>query len=239
MNKIITTLFTIILLISCNGQNSKNTNLTAVDFHEKIKELKSPQLIDVRTPEEFEGGHLENAINIDWNNQNFLRLTASLDKTKPIMVYCLSGGRSSAAATSLRQDGFQQVYELDGGLMQWRSKKLPETKGENETIQSMTLQQYQQLLESDKLVLIDFYATWCAPCKKMEPYLNKIAEDSKNEVVILRIDVELNSQLSSELKITGIPVLKLYKNKKLVWDQVGLVEEAVIREQIKKNLSEE
>ena len=238
MHKIITILFTIVLLISCNGQNnSKNTNLTAVEFHEKIKELKNPQLIDVRTPEEFEGGHLENAINIDWNGSDFLSLTNSLDKTQPIMVYCLSGGRSAAAAEALRKNGFQQVYEMDGGMMQWRSKKLPETKGENQIIQSMTLKQYQQLLVSDKLVLVDFYAPWCGPCKKMEPYLKKIAEDSKDEVVIIRIDVDLNSQLSNDLKITGIPVLKLYKNEKLVWDQVGFVEETVVREQLKINTS--
>lgn len=235
MNKIIATLFTILLLVSCNGQNSGNTNLTALDFYEKVKELKNPQLIDVRTPEEFEGGHLENAVNIDWNGTDFHNSIKSFDKTQPIMVYCLSGGRSGEAAEVLRKNGFQQVYEMDGGLMQWRSKKLPETKGENKTIQSMTLQQYQQLLVSDKLVLIDFYAPWCGPCKKMEPYLKKIAEDSKDEVVIIRIDVDLNNQLSNDLKITGIPVLKLYENEKLVWDQVGFVEENVVREQLKIN----
>lgn len=235
MYKIITTLFAVSILISCNGQNSsKNTNLSAIEFYEKIKELKNPQLVDVRTPEEFKGGHLENALNINWNSDDFMRLAASLDKTQPVMVYCLAGSRSAAAAAALRKNGFQQVYEMDGGIMQWRAKKLPENKGENKA-ESMTLKQYQQLLVSDKLVLVDFYAPWCAPCRKMEPYLNKIAEDSKDKVVVIRIDVDANSQLSNELNVAEIPVLHLYKNEKLVWNQNGFIEESVVREQLKIN----
>lgn len=233
MYKNILSFFTIILLIGCtNGQNtSEKTNLTAVEFSEKIKELGNPQLIDVRTPGEFEGGHLENAINIDWNGTDFMNQISTLDKSKPVMVYCLSGGRSASAANALRKNGFKQVYEMEGGMMQWRSKNLPETT-EKSIPQSMSMSQYEALLDSDKLVLVDFYAEWCAPCKKMEPYLKKISEDSSNKVIIIRIDADKNAQLCKDLKVTALPVLKLYKNKQLIWENVGFIAENEVRKQL-------
>lgn len=233
MYKNILSLFTILLLIGCSsGQNtSKKTNLTAVEFSEKINQLENPQLIDVRTPAEFEGGHLVNAINIDWNENGFMNQILALDKSKPVLIYCLSGGRSSSAAKELRKNGFKQVYEMEGGMMQWRSKNLPETT-ENSVSQSMSAAQYEALLDSDKLVLIDFYAEWCAPCKKMEPYLKKISEDSSDDVIIVRIDADKNAQLCKDLKITALPVLKLYKNKKLIWENLGFIEENEVRKQL-------
>jgi thioredoxin 1 len=233
MYKSILSLFTLLLLTSCtNGQNtSKKTNLTAVEFSKKIQELEQPQLIDVRTPKEFEGGHLENAVNIDWNGNDFMTHISSLDKSKPVMVYCLSGGRSAAAANAMRENGFKQVYEMDGGMMQWRSKNLPETT-ENTVSKSMTVTQYETLLDSDKLVLIDFYAEWCAPCKKMEPYLNKISEDSSDKVVIVRIDADKNRELCKDLNVSALPVLKLYKNKQLIWENLGFIEENEVRKQL-------
>ncbi len=173
---------------------------------------------------------MEGAINIDWNGNDFESQLVKFDKTKPVLVYCLSGGRSAQAAENMRANGFVKVYEMDGGMLQWRSKKYKEIKGEE--MASMTMEQYKALLESDKLVLVDFYAPWCGPCKKMEPYLNKISTDSKDKVEVVRIDVDKNPDLANELKVTAIPVLKLYKKKSLVWEQVGFVEEKVVREQL-------
>lgn len=229
----LTVLITILVFGCSNGQNTPDkTNLSASEFSELINTTKNPQLIDVRTPEEFEGGHIENAININWNDPDFLNQVTALDKSEPVLVYCLSGGRSAAAAKAMRKNGFENVYEMNRGLMEWRSQNLPESKGSN--LNSMSLSQYNALLDSDKLVLIDFYAEWCKPCKKMEPYLNKISEDSKESVVVIRIDADKNPQLCRELNVTGLPVLKLYKDKQLVWDNLGFIEENVVREQLNK-----
>lgn len=99
----------------------------------------------------------------------------------------------------------------------------------------MTMEQYNHLIDSDKLVLIDFYADWCAPCKKMEPYLKKISEDSQEMVEVIRINADKNSELCKTLNVTSLPVLKLYKNKELVWDNLGFVDESKVREKITKN----
>lgn len=80
-----------------------------------MKELSNASILDVRTPSEFSKGHLINALNYDWNGNEFDKQIAPLDKSKPVFVYCLSGGRSSSAANKMRSSGFTQVYEMDGG----------------------------------------------------------------------------------------------------------------------------
>lgn len=222
----------LILLNSCtNGQQATKTNLSATEFAAKIIELPTAPIIDVRTPEEFSKGHLENALNIDWNGSDFDAQITKLDKSKPVFVYCLSGGRSSSAANQMRSDGFK-VYQLDGGIMKWRAASLPETTDNRTSSLGMTKQQFDELLNSDKLVLIDFYADWCAPCKKMKPYLEEISKEMADKVVVIRINVDDNQTLCKELKIDALPVLQIYKNKTLVWTNTGFIEKEGVLKQL-------
>jgi thioredoxin 1 len=219
-----------ILFNSCtSGQTqSSNTNLTATEFAQKIKELPNAPIVDVRTPDEFSKGHLINAKNYDWNGNEFEKQIAPLDKSKTVFVYCLSGGRSSSAANKMRSDGFKQVYELSGGIMKWRGANLPETTDNTVASNGMTKQQFDALLNSDKLVLIDFYADWCAPCKKMKPYLDEISKDMADKVSVIRINADDNQTLCKELKVDALPVLQLYKNKTLTWTNTGFIEKAEV-----------
>ncbi|MFC5284116.1 rhodanese-like domain-containing protein [Pedobacter alpinus] len=107
------------LIASSNNVKQNNSNLNTQDFEAKIKTLPNAPIIDVRTPDEFSNGHLQNAINIDWNGNNFQSQISNFDKASPIFVYCLSGGRSASAAEAMRNEGFKEVYELDGGLIKW------------------------------------------------------------------------------------------------------------------------
>jgi len=219
---------------SCtNGQTQiSNTNLTATEFADKIKELYSAPIVDVRTPDEFSKGHLQNAFNYNWNGNDFQKQISKLDKSKPVFVYCLSGGRSSSAASQMRSEGFKEVYELSGGIMKWRAANLPETTDNTSSSTGMSKQQFDALLNSDKLVLIDFYADWCAPCKKMKPYLDEIAKDMADKVVVIRINTDDNQQLCKELKIDTLPVLQLYKNRTLIWTNTGYI----TKEDLLKNI---
>lgn len=221
----------ILMGLSCNKKSeSKATSLSETEFSEKMNQNPLIPIVDVRTPEEFEKGHLKNAKNIDWNGANFQEQISKLDPEKPVFIYCLSGARSEAAAKKMRTDGFKEVYELKGGIMKWRAANLPET---NESIATgMTRQQFDQLVTSEKMVLIDFYADWCAPCKKMKPYLEEIAVEMKEDVQVIRINADDNQALCKELKIDALPVLQLYKNKSLVWNNSGYMS----KEDIIKNL---
>jgi thioredoxin 1 len=234
MRILFSTALAALLLNSCNigqTQNSK-TNLSATEFADKIKELSNATIIDVRTPDEFSKGHLANANNYDWNGDEFEKQIAPLDKSKPIFVYCLSGGRSSSAASKMRSDGFKTVFELDGGIMKWRGANLPETTDNTVTSNGMSKMQFDALLNSDKLVLIDFYADWCAPCKKMKPYLDEISKDMVEKVVVIRINADDNQALCKELKIDALPVLQLYKNKTLTWTNTGFIDKAEVVKQL-------
>ena len=120
----------LLTLQSCNAQNNTKVDKHLVDtkeFSEGIEKSQSLQLLDVRTPGEFSQGHLKNAININWNGDNFDAEINKLDKTKPVLIYCQSGGRSSSAASHMLSAGFKDVIELSGGISKWRAAGLPVT----------------------------------------------------------------------------------------------------------------
>ena len=77
--------------------------------------------VNARTPQEFIDGHIPGAVNIDINSGDFIRQAATLDKTRPVEVYCRSGRRSEVAAEKLTDNGFS-VTELDGGIISWKGE---------------------------------------------------------------------------------------------------------------------
>lgn len=224
------------LIHSCsNGPcGSSETQVPASVFAEKIKSCPDAVLIDVRTPEEFAKGHLPDARNINWNGNDFKTQVNQLDKQKPVLIYCLSGARSAAAAERMRSDGFKTVIELQGGIMKWRGANLPETKGDPAKTAGMTQAAFEALLQTDKLVLIDFYADWCAPCKKMAPYLEEIKQEMADKVQVIRINSDDNQFIVKQLGIDALPVLLIYKNGKQVWRNSGFVEKATVVSKLKE-----
>lgn len=95
--------------------------LNKTQFAQAIKD-QDVVLIDVRTPEEFAQGAIEGATNIDYfSQQTFIKKISSLDKNKPVYLYCRSGNRSMKAARQLVSLGFEKVYDLAGGYMAWSS----------------------------------------------------------------------------------------------------------------------
>ncbi len=217
----------IIFSISCsNSQNFKSVDVAA--FKSTLDKTINAQLIDVRTEDEFNGGHIENALNIDWNGNDFDAQLTSLDKTKPVLVYCLSGGRSKKAAAKLTELGFKEVLELDGGYLAW-SNANPQS---NAVWTGMTKEEYAKLLTSDKIVVIDFYAKWCAPCKKMAPYLEKMNTELANTVTIHRIDADKNKSLFNALGYQGLPVILVYKNGKETFSKNEFVNEEELRKEL-------
>ena len=93
-------------------------NLQVRDFAE-AKDKSDTILLDVRTPEEFAEGHLENAINIDFYKDDFAEELNKLDKSKPYAIYCRSGHRSGITCKKMEEIGFKSTVNLDGGILQW------------------------------------------------------------------------------------------------------------------------
>src|SRR3954468_19859980 len=97
----------VFLLIGCSKSNS-DALLGADAFKNKID--SGAAVLDVRTPEEYSGGHIENSMNIDIKNPSFEENILMLDKTKTYVVYCASGVRSGKAADIMKEQGFTSVY---------------------------------------------------------------------------------------------------------------------------------
>lgn len=231
-------LFTIAFILgscanSTNSTNSTQTLVSAQEFETAINSADNPVILDVRTPGEYEGGHIANAMNVDWNGSDFDSQIASIDKDAPVYVYCLSGGRSGKAVSHLKDKGYTNVVELDGGMMAWRSASLPETTDVEKVDTELTSKDYAKLISSENYVLVDFNAVWCAPCVKLKPILDEIGKEYADKVTIVGIDVDKNPTIASQLNINGIPDMKLYKGGKLVWETRGLVAKSVIVEQLK------
>jgi len=233
MNKILVLSVALTLgFISCNsapkGNNVLNPNAFKAGLNDKTNEI----LLDVRTPGEYQEGHIKGSLNIDWNNSNFSDEVAKLDKNKPVFVYCKSGGRSGSAVQALKGMGFKEVYDLDGGIMQWKNAGMPLETQDDSQLKGMNMNEYHNLLNTNKLVLVDFYATWCSPCKKMDPFLKEIAAEKADIMELQKINTDKNTAVAQELNVTGLPTIFLYKNKKLVWSHLGYIGKSELLEKI-------
>lgn len=228
--KILLVILVTFQLISCQKENSKAIEtLESQDYLEKLNETEKPQLIDVRTPDEFAIEHLENSENMDWNSTDFVFNAEKLDKSKPVFVYCKVGGRSNQAANKLSELGFQKIYNLDGGIMKWSGKK---TSANNSERIGITATDYETLIHSDKKVLVNFYAEWCGPCKKMAPYILKMQKEFKGKISIVRLDADANKSLIDEMKIDGLPVIIIYEDGKEMWRNQGYLSEEDLRKEL-------
>jgi thioredoxin 1 len=92
------------------------------------------------------------------------------------------------------------------------------------------------VLRSDKLVLLDFWADWCSPCKMVSPVVEQLYEDYKDVAVIAKIDAERNPQTSKKYGICNIPALLFFKNGELVDKQIGAVPKNTLVEKLSKQL---
>ena len=219
-----------LIFLSCN-EKKKNSfaSITPKEFAAKIKTTANPQILDVRTPDEYAAEHIENAVNLNWNSDDFASKTTAYDKSKPVFVYCLSGGRSKKAATKLNELGFTTVYELEGGFLNWSEEGFSKP---SEVATGMTMNDFNDLLNTDKKVLVDFYAEWCGPCKQMEPFMLKMQKEMNDKVVIIRIDVDKNKTLAATLKITQLPTILVYENKAVQKKTIGYINEEELKKQL-------
>lgn len=119
--------------LSCDlkSQEKKSQESAVIQVVDALKynEMKTGEiLVDIRTPEEFNNGHLENAVNINYFDSNFLEQLNKFDKSKAVFIYCRSGNRSAKASAKLKAAGFSKVVDLKGGIKSWQSNDLKVVK---------------------------------------------------------------------------------------------------------------
>ena len=113
----------VLLVLSACGP-SDQYKITREEFGVAIKD-SSALLVDVRTPEEFEAARIPGAVNFDIKSDDFEEQVEDLTRSTPMYLYCRSGGRSDRAAQKLKELGFENVYDLEGGILGWTEEGLP------------------------------------------------------------------------------------------------------------------
>jgi len=93
---------------------------------------------------------------------------------------------------------------------------------------------FDELINSEKPTLVDFYATWCGPCKMMSPLLEQVASDLGDDTKIIKVDIDKNRDAAAQYGIRSVPTLILFKEGEIVWRQSGLPPKSLIVESVKK-----
>ncbi len=91
---------------------------------------------------------------------------------------------------------------------------------------------FQELINSDKPVLVDFWAEWCGPCKMIGPVVEEIAGEMEGQAIVAKLDVDSNPKVSFEYGIRSIPTLMVFKNGQMVDKQVGVVPKHVLAQKL-------
>jgi rhodanese-related sulfurtransferase len=224
-------IFLAALILVKNQAVAQTTDLTSEEF-QKNSSADNVQILDVRTQAEYNSGHIKNAFLVDWTQRDvFEERIKYLDKNKPVYTYCLVGGRSSAAATRLKELGFKEVYNLQGGIKAWKEASKP-VEGVV-TAKQISMKEFMDTVSSAKTVLVDVGAVWCPPCKQMEPIVSDLAKTSGGKYKLIQIDGGAQEKLAAELKAGSFPTFIIYKNAKEVWRTEGVVSKEELLKQLK------
>jgi thioredoxin len=219
----------LLLVLLSSGSFAQSLVLEPKNFDSSISK-KQVQLLDVRTRDEYAKGHLSNSMHADWNDkEEFKRRTEFLDKSTPVYVYCLSGGRSHAAAEELRKNGYS-VYELKGGLTAWRSASLPVEQPEG--TKDLSIEEFNHIIGKEGTVLVDFGAPWCPPCRQMIPVVDEF-EKSQKDVRVVRLNADETASAAKAVNINALPTFIIYKNGVETWRKVGIAKMSELKKQSK------
>jgi len=218
-----------IFFLACN---SNAQNVDAGTFEQKIK-AGGVQVLDVRTAGEYNGSHLKNVLQADWTDKaQFAERTKYLDKNKTLLVYCAGGGRSGQAAAWLKEQGFKEVVNLQGGITAWNGAGKPVVKqGGVVELSSMA---FNATIATNQIVLVDVGAEWCPPCKKMEPVLEALAKELQGKYTFLKVDGGNDVTVMKEIGAAVLPTFMVYKNGKLSWKKEGIVSLQELKEALTK-----
>ena len=218
--KILSSFLTILLLFGTILIKAQNGPTPVAVFAQKIAKEKAPQIIDARSAEEFALNHINGAIYLNPNDADYEQKLKSFNSNKSVFVYSIGNGRSAVLAKDLRNRGFQEVYELEGGIGSW--------VGAGNAIftnadKPLSKNAYDQLVASNKVVLVDVGSKYCGACKKVKPVLEELKQKYGTSLKIVELNLENDPDLIASLKtVTAFPYLIIYQDGKPVLKKAGI-----------------
>jgi rhodanese-related sulfurtransferase len=133
MNRIhyfIPLLVSVLFACSSSSNNSENAfkDISIEEYSMFLQNSPRPQIVDVRTAEEVGTGRIEGSINLDFKSPDFASRIEQISKNETVLIYCASGIRSGRAMELMKEKGFKEIYNLEGGLNAWREAGMPIVK---------------------------------------------------------------------------------------------------------------
>jgi thioredoxin 1 len=98
------------------------------------------------------------------------------------------------------------------------------------------METFESLISSDTPVLVDFFATWCGPCKMMAPILKNVKDSMGDSIKVIKIDVDKNQRLAAQFNIQGVPTLMVFKNGQTKWRQSGVVQSGQLQQILQQHV---
>jgi predicted bacteriocin transport accessory protein len=117
------------------------------------------------------------------------------------------------------QAGYQ-VVNLEGGMSNWKMQQMP-VEGASNIVQ-MRVTDYEKIIQTNQYVLVDVGATWCPPCRKMQPVMDALKQNQPKPFYFLAVDGGQDMDVMKSIKADDLPTFILYKNGKEVWRKVGV-----------------
>jgi thioredoxin len=127
---------------------------------------------------------------------------------------------------------FKTVTELKGGILQWRKMNYAEKKMGTPLDSGLSISDFNNLVDSEKLVVVSYYAKWCAPCKVMKPILEEISTEMSDIIKLVRIDYDENLALMKTLGIHGLPSVHFFSSNELLESRRGFMDKKQLQEVI-------
>jgi thioredoxin len=204
----------------------ESKNITPQEFDKLFKTHEGAILIDLRTPKEFAVARLKKAINVDLMMEGFEDfMVKKFSKNSKLFLYSQSEEDAKNASQYLFEIGYKNIWTLKGGFENWILSSKPYISGsQNFTPQNIyTKEIFQKKIRENKYVIVDFYADWCGPCKKMAPILFDI-DNKRDDVTLFKIDSDQNQTLVREYEITDIPTILIFRYGRQTWRTTGITE---------------
>lgn len=213
--KIFKLLLVVSFLTACNSVGSGF--ISAVDLKDKISSSRI-QLVDLRSQAEFDSGHIEGAYHYDFSVLGIDEFKNQFYKDLPLYLYSGADSQALKFVAQLKTLGYENVTVLDGGVEAW--KKSGFTLKEKIIFPSDTIE-FDSAILGNKLVMADFNAEWCGPCKLLEPLVLKIREEMRYDVIVYSIDTDKKPEIANRYVDNSIPLLVFFKNGEIVHKILG------------------
>jgi len=227
--------FLAFFLVFTSCKNNLGNGKLAVQAFNEVASNNNAQIIDLRPKAAFDSGHIANAASFAPNSQELEAYIDLLYKDIPVCIIGANEEDNAKLIGLLKSKGFKSINELDGGMLSWQNANLPISKTEPKKIYPNDTIAFDDAILGEKLVMVDFNATWCKPCKMMQPSIDKVHDTRSSEVIVYSIDVDQFPQYNEKYQIQSIPLVLLFKNGKILHRSEGLLEESKINELIDKN----